>query len=243
MKTLSARTAGLVASALFGAAILVTPPAYAYKVSPLVMTLEPIGDGAKQDLIITNTHDYPLTLEITATERSISTHGEEDETDASEDWIIFPPLAIVEPGKQQRVRLQYAGGALTESKAYRIIVGQVAVDDGSGNLNVSFNYKFKTAAYVAPKGAVFNIETDSITPADNGYTVELSNSGNRHAVLSSGTWTGTDNTGKSLEIDMTGTEVKQDPLIAPGGSRVVFVPTSVLGDLSGLSNLSVKPER
>ena len=218
-------------------------PAHAYKVSPLVMTLEPTGDGSKEDVIITNTHDYPLTLEVTATERSVASDGRETEIDASDDWIIFPPLAIIEPGKQQRVRVQYAGGVLEQSKAYRIIVSQVAVDDGSGASKVGFNYKFKAAAYVTPKDARFEIETVSIKPASGGYTIELHNKGNRHAVLSTGTWEAKDSSGKSAPLAMAMTKLKDDPLIAPGGKRIVFVPSTLLGGLSDLSGLVVTPER
>jgi len=207
------------------------------------MTMEPVGDGSKQDVIITNTHDYPLTLEITATERAVATDGSETETDASEDWIVFPPLAIVQPGKQQRVRLQYAGGAIKQSKAYRIIVAQVAVDDGAGDLKVGFNYQFKTAAYVAPKGAAFDIQTRSIEPTTGGYTVQLLNAGNRHAVLSTGSWMGKDGAGKEASIDMGVTTLKEAPLIAPGGKRTVFVPKQVLGELSELASLRITPER
>ena len=243
MQHSSLRAMSFALSAFFVLASLIAPPAHAYKVSPLIMTLEPVGDGSKQDILITNTHDFPLTLEISATERSVADDGSETETDASADWIIFPPLAIVEPGKQQRVRVQYAGGALEESKAYRIIISQVAVSDGSGDLKLGFNYKFKTAAYVSPKGATFDIQTKSIQPASGGYNVELQNTGNRHAVLTTGTWTANDSTGKSAAINMGATKLKEVPLIAPGGKRTVFVPQSILGELSGLSALTVSPER
>ena len=243
MTPVSLRSARHSFALLFVAALVFALPANAYKVSPMVMTMEPVGDSSKQDMLITNTHDYPLTLEITATERSVAEDGKETEKDASEDWIIFPPLAIVEPGKQQRIRLQYAGGAIKESKAYRIVVSQVTVDDGVGELKVGFNYHFKTAAYVAPKGSTFDIQTRSITPQPDGYVVELENTGNRHAVLSTGTWEATDRTGTNASIDMGATKLIDDPLIAPGGKRVVFVPNIILGDLSDLSGLTVTPER
>ena len=239
----SLRSFGGALIGLFALTSVFVLPAHAYKVSPLVMTLEPVGDGSKEDVLITNTHDYPLTLEVTATERSVAADGKETEVDASDDWIIFPPMAIVQPGEQQRVRVQYAGGVIDESKAYRIIVSQVAVNDGSGNLKVGFNYKFKAAAYVTPKDAKFDIQTQSIKPANGGYTVELLNTGNRHAVLSTGTWLAQDAMGKSSEIAMAMTKLKDDPLIAPGGKRIVFVPFELLGGLTGLSSLTVTPER
>ncbi len=243
MPYFSVRSVSRALSTLFALATIMALPAHAYKVSPLVMTLEPVGDKSKQDILITNTHDYPLTLEIAATERIVAENGSETETEATEDWIIFPPLAIVQPGKQQRIRVQYAGGAIDKSRAYRIAISQVAVDDGTGNLKVGFNYKFKAAAYVSPKDATFNIVTKSIKPSTGGYMVELENSGNRHAVLTTGSWVGTDSAGKSASIDMSVTGLKEKPLIAPGGKRSVFVPAQVIGDLNGLSSLTVTPER
>lgn len=219
--------------------------ANAYVVSPLIFYLTPTGDDARAFVTIENTHDFPLTLELSTTRREVGPDGTEAEQDASGDFVLFPPQLILQPGAKQRVQVAYVGGPIPTSRAYRLVVQQVEVGGGEedGDLAVGFKYNFRAGVYVVPEGAAFDVAVASIEPADGGYLVTLTNAGNAHAVLTSGPWRARDADGNEVVLDNEALPIKQAPLIAPGSERTAFVPTGALGSLGELASLSVEPTR
>lgn len=217
--------------------------ASAYRVKPLIVQLEPTGESAKADLLIENTHDYPLAVEFSASERIISDDGTETEMPKDGDFLIFPPQAVVPPGKTQRIQVRYLGDATTKSRAYRLHIEQADLDSEDTGKRVGFSVAFHPAVYVTPSGARFDVSVKSITPTDNGYEVLAHNSGNRHAVLTSGDWLAKDSSGKTALIDLKIAEIKKAPMIAPGQTRIIQLPAGALNGLSDLKELEISPTR
>lgn len=228
-----------------GACLLCTFPfsASAYRVKPLIVQLEPTGESAKADVLIENTHDYPLALEFSASERIIADDGTEKEIPKDEDFLIFPPQAVVAPGKTQRIQIRYLGNTTTESRAYRLHIEQADIDIEETGKRVGFSVAFHPAIYVTPAGARFNISVKSITPTDQGYEVLAHNNGNRHAVLTTGDWLAKDSSGKTALIDLKIAEIKKAPMIAPGQTRIIQLPAGALNGLSDLKELEISPTR
>jgi len=107
--------------------LLTAQDASAYKVSPLHHYLTLTGKGATSSMVITNSHDYPLTVEMTVERRELSGGKVTQDVPADDDFLIFPPQAIIQPGKKQRVQIRYVGDAVDVSELYRLIVVQVPV--------------------------------------------------------------------------------------------------------------------
>jgi len=229
------------AAALLGMAVL-TPatPAEAYQVAPLHHYLDLTGKGATSSLSITNTHDYPLTVELTVQERTFKDGQKQDDIAADDDFLIFPPQAIIAPGKTQRVQVRYVGDPLEASRVYRLVVAQVPVNVSSGEkAAIDIAYNFVSAVYVAPKTAKPDVKVGAIAPsAKGGYDVQIRNDGNYHALLPSFVWTASDGT-KTQVLDTSRVPLGDAPFIEPGGTRTVHVPATAMGDMGALSSLDI----
>jgi len=220
--------------------LLTAQDASAYKVSPLHHYLTLTGKGATSSMVITNSHDYPLTVEMTVERRELSGGKVTQDVPADDDFLIFPPQAIIQPGKKQRVQIRYVGDAVDVSELYRLIVVQVPVslaDDDTAQVNVAYN--FVSAVYVAPSGAKADIVVSDIKPsAAGGFDVTVRNEGNYHALLPDFKWTGSDGSQNAV-LSPADLPLGEEPFIEPGGQRVVSLPRKALGELRTLSSLKI----
>lgn len=240
MLNLLTRKIRLIASLMLIAFAALISSASAYKVSPLNVQLTHAGQGAVSYVTIDNTHDYPLTVEMTVERRVIESGENVEDIPADADFLIFPPQAIVAPRKKQRVQVRYVGQPLESSEFYRLNVKQVPVDiseEGKAKVDVAFN--FLAAVYVSPEDAKAEVIVTSIDNADGGYAVSLENTGNKHAVLSSYTWSATSTSGESAAIDTGSFELGKKPMLEPKGTRTIIVPKASLGELVDLTALSL----
>lgn len=220
--------------------IFVSQTAVAYQVSPLHHYLDLSGKGATSYLTIDNTHGYPLTVEMTIQRRNMKNGEVLEDIPSDDDFLIFPPQAIIAPGKKQRVQIRYVGSPLENSEFYRLVVKQVPIKlpkQESAQLDIAYN--FISAVYVAPKGAKADLNVSSITPVSaGGYDVVISNAGSYHALLPSFTWNASDGT-QSSALDVEKFPFGERPFIEPGGVRTVTIPQGALGDMKTLSNLEL----
>ncbi len=240
MNSLISKTRALrVSLALILLSLFLVHDALAYQVSPLHHYMNLTGKGATSSLTISNTHDFPLTVELTIERREMSAGIVQNDIPADEDFLIFPPQAIIQPGKKQRVQIRYVGESLEQSELYRLIVTQIPIklDEGDkAKVNVSTN--FISVVYVAPKDAKADLSVGTITPTSGGYAVALKNSGKYHAILPSYKWTASDGM-KDKVLDAADIALDNAPFIEPGGARTLMLPHKALGDLKSLSGLKL----
>jgi len=231
---------GLICLAALSLFTLSVPMAAAYQVSPLHHYLDLSGKGATSYLTIDNTHAYPLTVEMMIEFREMKNGEVLKDIPADEDFLIFPPQAIIAPGKKQRVQIRYVGEPLEASRFYRLVVKQVPIklpEQEAAQLDIAYN--FISAVYVAPKGAKTGLDVKSITPASSGgFDVLIANEGTYHALLPSFNWTGSDGSQDS-KLDVEKFPFGERPFIEPGGVRTVTIPRAALGEISTLSSLKI----
>jgi len=170
---------------------LVYSNAQAQRVSPMVFELEPFGSDSSTSLRIENTKQSPLTIEISASQLNTNLHGKETLTPADDDFLIFPPQAIIQPGKTQMIRVKYIGeAALEQSQAYRIAVKQLPIDlKGDGTTNIGIAFHFFTLLNVTPEKTKPSLNIEKISPVDDqNWELTIVNSGDRFARLSTTEW-------------------------------------------------------
>ena len=177
----------------------------AQRVQPMVYELAPSGSDATQSLRIENSKSTPVTLEFVASKIILDENGRETNESAEDDFLIFPPQALIQPGKTQLVRVKYVGNPdLEQSKAYRISVKQLPVTlDKSGSTGVAMLVNFNTLANVVPKSAKPSLAITDISAADNGmWSITVENTGDRYARLSKTEWTveSTDGSAKPMRL-------------------------------------------
>nr|WP_198557140.1 fimbria/pilus periplasmic chaperone [Enterovibrio nigricans] len=94
------------------ALLLFSPFTQAFELLPMVSFFSDHGAKSEQFFQINNTTGLPLPLEISVKERNIV--GDEEETlKDTDDFFVFPPQALIPPGKTQMVKVKYLGAPLT----------------------------------------------------------------------------------------------------------------------------------
>jgi fimbrial chaperone protein len=159
-------------------------------VSPLVIELSnaPGTSGAFQ---VRNTATGEIPIEVSIVRREFSDSDPAILTPADEDFIIFPPQAVI-PGQQaQNFRFQYIGSATPEvSTSYYFYARQVPVsfdeDANASNFTARINFLFEYGISVnmIPDGARPQLVATSAQPVrmDNGapgVSLLIENVGNR----------------------------------------------------------------
>ncbi len=84
-------------------------PAAALNVQPLSLEMVAIGQHSRGTIQIVNDGAKPVPVEVSVKRLDIALDGKTSETDASNDFLIFPPQAVVQPGATQSFRIQWAG--------------------------------------------------------------------------------------------------------------------------------------
>ncbi len=209
---------------------LFTQPAVAQRVQPMVYELDTSGSGATQSLRVENSKSTPVILEFVASKISLDEQGRETNVAAEDDFLIFPPQALIKPGKTQLVRVKYVGSPkLEQSQAYRISVKQLPVTlDKSGSTGVAMLVNFNTLANVVPKATEPSLAITKIIPADNNmWAVTVENSGNKYARLSKTEWLveSLDGIAKSLVLkkDQVGSLTELN-LVLPNSTLTQLIP-------------------
>jgi len=161
-------------------------PAAAFRVEPMSADLASSGPDAKAEIRIENPHDHPITIELVTEQRDFDANGKETRTPAEDDFLIFPPQTLVQPGKTQLVRYHYIGDPkIPATKAFVINVRQLPIDlkpDAASGMK--FLYNFGLARYVVPEGAVAVPTAENIHLGQNGsLEFVLKNTGNGHLPL------------------------------------------------------------
>ena len=232
------------AAILLAAGFNHTQTAAAYEVAPLHHYLELVGKNAMSSFAITNTHDYPLTVEMMIEKRIFKNSVHVEDVPADDDFLIFPPQAIIAPGKVQRVQVRYVGESMDESEFFRLIVRQVPVELDSAESNqVNLSYNFNSAVYVAPKGAKSKLVAGAITPSAGGsFDVVVTNEGQYHALLPSLVWTASNGSQKKV-LDSSSVPLGETNFVEPGGVRTINIPAEALDGMRSITALDFSPNK
>lgn len=217
----------------------------------MIVELKPTGRESVARVELTNDAQRDLAYEVEMMRGEISPEGQLSLTLADEQFIVFPPQAIVEANSQQVFRVQYVGEeAIDRSQIYYLSVKQipVAFDEGQNQIQVVINYN--VLVNVVPEGTapVANVRSASYiertlptdeaetggTPleilTEKGILVDLGNDGNRYFFAGRSDWSISARTmaGEPFEQSYTGEEMSQvigTGVIGPGRNRIFFLPT------------------
>lgn len=210
--------------------------ALAMTVQPVVIDLKPTGRGMSQIVTVQNTFANPLPVELRAEELTFDEKGAHPGDTQTNDLLIFPPQAVIQPGETQSFRIQWVGDpALAQSKHYYVTVAQMPVKLPEGQSAIQILYNFQVLASVAPTGGKpkLTLSKSEIGADVNGKPIPIvyiSDSSNTHGYLSRGRLkiTEKDAAGKVVfQRTLPGPEIQQTigfGLIAPGQTRRIAVP-------------------
>lgn len=130
--------------------LIFSPLVHSFELFPMVAFLSDQGGKSEQFYQIKNTSNQPLPLEIFVKQRLIT--GEEPEQlTYSEDFFVFPPQALIPPGKTQIVKVKYIGNTTNIAKSYRILFTQLPIKDSLEASGVNMLFQIGALAFIEPK--------------------------------------------------------------------------------------------
>jgi P pilus assembly chaperone PapD len=227
-----------------------TSPATATSVSPIQLEMTSAGPASRSQVTITNTGQGPLALEAKLQRMELSENGEQRFSGGGEEFLIFPPQAMVPPGGTQVFRVQWVGEPrLEKSQSFRLALSQVPVKLPKGQAAVQVVMSFGVLINVAPPQGVPELKLVGTgvaveKPGKHHPTITVENGTPVHALLqhatiklSSGSWSQT----------LTPAEIGQKVgagLVQPGQRRKFKLPVDLPpGVTSVQASLDFKPQR
>jgi fimbrial chaperone protein len=203
-------------------------------VTPLVLEMENVGSQSKASLRIVNDSASPLPVEIKVSRLELDDSGESKTTPTGEDFLIFPPQAIIPAGGSQAIRVQWIGhGEMEKSQSFIFAVNQLPVKFPNEKSGVQIVFNFAVVVNVAPSASTSAVSLKNVGVTIDDYGVKhpvivVANSGNRHAnignatlVLSAESWSQTISSATLSQILGMG-------LVQPGRQRRFVLTTTTL---------------
>ena len=190
---------GGVASVLVGAGVLMTAPAWAdasYQLTPSRLVLEPSGGRSAGSFQVRSTGNEPVAIEVRVTDRQMDPQGNETQTDAEDDFVVYPPQIVLQPGQVQTVRVTWLGDPnVAVEQAFRLITEQLPIDLGGPEetptgvtVRINALYRYVAALYVTPPGAQPNVVIRQAShqriDGQDKLLLEFDNQGTAHQLLS-----------------------------------------------------------
>jgi fimbrial chaperone protein len=240
-------------TALAAVAAVFASPAWSMTVQPVVIDLSVSGRGMSQVITVENTFSTPLPVELRVQELAFDETGVKATGKESEDLLIFPPQALIQPGQTQTFRIQYVGDPdLKASKHYYVTVAQLPVKLPEGQSAIQILYNFQVLVSVSPAGAKPALAIQSAEIGKNAQgkpvpVITLANTSAAHGYLSSGRLriVQTDASGKEVfRKTLTGPEVQQTigfGLVGANQVRKMTLPIELPVD-GGKIDASFTPE-
>jgi P pilus assembly chaperone PapD len=134
------------------ASIMAPAVAQAMTVQPVVIDLVTAGRGMSEVMIVENTFDRPLPVEVTIQALELNQNGVQPTGKDTGELAVFPPQATIQPGERQNFRVQYVGDpTLAKSKHFYVTVAQLPVQTTESASNIQLLYNFQVLVSVAPR--------------------------------------------------------------------------------------------
>lgn len=201
-------------------ALLVPAAAHAFEVLPTVSVIELPANRSGITLTVHNPRstDLPVMLEIF--ERFVAEDGDERHEPADDDFVVFPPQAVVPAGKSQAVRVQWLGAAPPESRSFHLYASEVPVEfvsDAPSQLQRVL--RIGASIHVAAGGSQARPVLAASAPVGDDVLVTLANEGERFFYIDS---IGLDFDGRHVDGAELGNAAGRT-LVPPGGRRTFTV--------------------
>ncbi len=230
-------------------ATFLTTAVMAMAVKPIVLDMATTGSKGSQ-ISVTNDAARPLPVEIVVSRVDLDEVGEIKSTPAGDEFLIFPPQAMLRPGATQVFRIQWVGEPdIKTSQSYIFSVNQVPVKMPKGKSGVQVVFNFACIVNVAPPGgsAAIKLVKAAVGKDDKGKPrpeLTVKNPGNIHAKLtdatiklSGGSWSKTYTPQQLRQVMGVG-------LVQPGKTRRFLMPLDIPANVSGITaSIDYKPKK
>jgi len=160
---------------------------YAFKFSPMSLSLESQGKKKTSLLYVENDSNSPIAVQISMAKRVMNEKGEEQHPEVEDDFLIYPPQLILKAKQKRSIKISWLGEKLIESeKAYRVIVEQlpIDVDKKKKKSGIKVLLRYIGAVYISSDKLKSNVEVTKTKLEGTTLNVWIKNKGTKHQVLS-----------------------------------------------------------
>ena len=223
-------------------------PAHAMNVQPLSLEMVSIGANSRSTIQVVNDGATPMPVEVVFKKLDIGEDGKTTESPANDEFLVFPPQAVVPAGATQSFRIQWVGAPdIKKSQTYMLSVNQLPVKMKPGESGVQMVFDFGVIVSVAPAGAQSTLKLVSAEAETQGKrqgaAITVENPGVMYSyfsdaklTLESGSWRKVISPGELRQLVGYG-------VVLPGKKRRILVPADVPGGAARISaTLDYKPK-
>ncbi len=223
--------------------------ANAMSVTPIHVEMKSVGGPSRSQVTVLNTGKAPMPVETMLERLQLDEEGKRKTSKAGEEFLVFPPQAIIPPGGTQVFRLQWVGEPnLAQSQSYIFNISQVPVQFPKGQSKVQVVMGF---------GVIINVGPNGVDPAlkivgsgimnDKGKRrafITVENPTKTHALLPEGRL---NIAGQGWSQSLTHAEIREKigiGLVQPGKRRKFVMPFDVPAGVANVqASLDYKPKR
>nr|WP_010133545.1 fimbria/pilus periplasmic chaperone [Microbulbifer agarilyticus] len=195
--------------------------AHAYTLEPSVTVLSMPVDAGGATLVLRNPRDTALPVIFEVAERTINEDGSELATPSDDRFIVFPPQVVVQPGQAQSIRIQWAGGALDQSKSFTLYASEQPLKiEQPTHSGVKTLFRIGASIHVTAEQFSPKVVVSDHEVLEDGTSVTLSNGGDEFVYI--------DDLSLRLDkINLSGFQLAKAAgrtLLPPGGKRTFTIP-------------------
>jgi fimbrial chaperone protein len=159
-----------VAAAVGACSLAATGPAFALLVQPVVIRMDTSGPHASAAITVANDRNTPDTVEITLAKLSLPEKGTPLLTpDKGDDFLVFPPIATVLPGKTQVFRIRWVGDpVLAQARTYMFTTSELPIDQKKDS-GVQIIYAIQSLVTVTSPGLKSDVSATAVTRTSHDF--------------------------------------------------------------------------
>lgn len=211
-----------------------------FQLTPASVELRPSGRGIMSNFYVTSTGTEPVAVQVRMMKWGITLDGTEIQEEEEEDFLVYPPQMIINPGQRQVVRVTWLGDPEPDHELiYKAVFEQLPINlqqvespSPTGvvvNFNVTVTYI--PLIYVTPEGARANVVVDSLSRhrADDGrehLAITFENQGNRRGLFNDLSLKVASVSNPDHSVTITGSDIKDDKgaFVLAGSKRQFILP-------------------
>ena len=214
--------------------------AQAMSVTPIHVEMASAGNNSRTQVTVHNNGKDPLPVETALERLTLDENGNRKTAKAGDDFLVFPPQAIIPAGGTQVFRLQWVGEPmLAQSQSYMMSVSQVPVKLPKGQSKLQVVMSFGVVINVAPPQAqpALKVVGSGLTTDGKGKRrpfVTVENPTKFHALLPDGKLS---LAGPGWQHTLSQTEMREKlgiGLVQPGKRRRFVLPLDLPANVSSV---------
>jgi P pilus assembly chaperone PapD len=220
-------------------------------VSPVHLEMTSVGARARSQVTVTNDSSAPLPVEASLQRLTVDENGESKlAPGGGDEFVLFPPQALIPPGGTQVFRVQWVGEPMLDSsQSFLLSLSQIPVKAPKGQRGVQIAMSFGAIINVAPPQGLPELKLVGTGVATDKQgkrhpTITVENPTRIHALLPQSTihlsgagWSETLTPGALSQSIGIG-------LVQPGRRRKFILPVELPANVTNVeASLDFKPKR